>query len=68
MVVEYSREEELEKLVRELKTVKSSDWEFHDVNRPVYSTGKGLNRKVVEDLEIKVSSSPTSFMYFLSSA
>ncbi len=54
MVVEYSREEELERLVHELKTVKTSDWEFHDKDNSVYSTGKGLNKKVVEEIsEIK---------------
>jgi Fe-S cluster assembly protein SufB len=54
MEVELSKEEEIERLVESLKDSKSSDWEFHDKYNPIYSTGKGLNKSVVEEIsEIK---------------
>ena len=49
-----NKEEEIEKLLDGLKNSKSSDWEFRDRYNPIYSTGKGLNRAVVEEIsEIK---------------
>lgn len=54
MEVELTKEEEIERLVESLKGSKASDWEFHDKFSPVYSTGKGLNKSVVEEIsEIK---------------
>ena len=56
METEYSKEEEMEKLLEDLKksNVRKEDWEFHDNLQPVYSTGAGLNRKIVEEIsEIK---------------
>ncbi|MCW6168293.1 MAG: Fe-S cluster assembly protein SufB [Thermoplasmatales archaeon] len=46
----------MEKLIEDLKTsrTKQEDWEFHDPEHSVYSTGRGLNKKVVEEIsEIK---------------
>jgi Fe-S cluster assembly protein SufB len=52
--IDVRREEELDKLLSDLKTMKHSNYEFHDNMKPVYSTGKGLDRKVVEEIsEIK---------------
>ena len=54
MEVDFKRDEEMEKLVQDLKSVKRSEFEFHDANKPVYSTGKGLTRETVEEIsEIK---------------
>ena len=52
METEYSKEEEMEKLLEDLKksNVRKEDWEFHDNLQPVYSTGAGLNRKIVEEI------------------
>ena len=49
------KEEEIDRLVEGLKNINTSDWEFSDSGyKPVYSTGKGLNRAVVEEIsEIK---------------
>jgi len=52
--VRFEREKELEDLLGELKYASRSEFEFHDNSRPVYSTGKGLTRSVVEEIsEIK---------------
>ncbi len=55
MEVEVSKEEQIERLLEELKSIKGADWEFSDPVKPVYSTGRGgLTRKVVEEIsEIK---------------
>ena len=54
MEAEYNKDEEMERLLEDLKSVKSSDWEFHDSLKPLYSTGAGLNKQVVEEIsEIK---------------
>ncbi len=54
MEIDFKRDEEMEKLVQDLKSVKRSEFEFHDANKPVYSTGKGLTRETVEEIsEIK---------------
>ena len=56
MEVEYSKEEEMERLLEDLRksSVRKEDWEFHDNLKPVYSTGIGLNKSVVEEIsEIK---------------
>jgi len=54
MEVEYKNDDELEKLLNDLKNVKSEDFEFHDPDNSDYSTGKGLNREVVEEIsEVK---------------
>ena len=45
MEIDFKRDEEMEKLVQDLKSVKRSEFEFHDANKPVYSTGKGLTRE-----------------------
>ncbi len=50
MDVDFKKDEELEKLLRDLKDVKQSDYEFHDNIKPVYSTGKGLTRETVEEI------------------
>ncbi len=47
---DYNKDEEIEKLTESLKHSKKSDYEFYDKINPVYSTGKGLNRKVVEEI------------------
>ena len=56
MEAEYEKDAEMEKLIEDLKTsrAKQEDWEFHDPERSVYSTGRGLNKNVVEEIsEIK---------------
>jgi Fe-S cluster assembly protein SufB len=56
MEAEYEKDAEMEKLIEDLKTsrAKQEDWEFHDPESPVYSTGRGLNKNVVEEIsEIK---------------
>ncbi|MCL4328099.1 MAG: Fe-S cluster assembly protein SufB [Candidatus Thermoplasmatota archaeon] len=54
MDIDYKKDEELEKLVQDLKTIRRDEFEFHDNVKPVYSTGKGLTRQVVEEIsEIK---------------
>jgi len=56
METEYDKDAEMEKLLEDLKNsnAKQEDWEFHDPEHPVYSTGRGLNRQVVEEIsEIK---------------
>ncbi len=54
MEVEFQKDQEIEKLLSELKNIKQNDTEFHDNMKPTFSTGKGLNRKVVEEIsEIK---------------
>ncbi len=51
---DYSKDEEIEKLTESLKHSKKSDFEFYDKINPVYSTGKGLSSKIVEEIsEIK---------------
>ena len=47
-----SKDEEIEKLLESVKNItsKKSDWEFKDSFKPQYTTGKGLNRKVVEEI------------------
>ncbi|MCL5437914.1 MAG: Fe-S cluster assembly protein SufB [Candidatus Thermoplasmatota archaeon] len=51
---DFSKDEQLEKLVHDLKSVKRSEFEFHDNYKPTYSTGKGLTAKTVEEIsEIK---------------
>ncbi len=47
---DYSKDEEIEKLTESLKHSKKSDFEFYDKINPVYSTGKGLNEKVVNEI------------------
>ena len=47
---DYNKDEEIEKLTESLKHNKKSDFEFHDTINPVYSTGTGLNRKIVEEI------------------
>ena len=56
MEAEYEKDAEMEKLIEDLKTsrAKQEDWEFHDPESPVYSTGRALNKNVVEEIsEIK---------------
>ncbi|MCL4314343.1 MAG: Fe-S cluster assembly protein SufB [Candidatus Thermoplasmatota archaeon] len=54
MEIDYRKDEELEKLLKELKEIKQNDYEFHDNLKPVYTTGTGLNRSTVEEIsEIK---------------
>ncbi len=47
---DYNKDEEIEKLTESLKHSKKSDYEFYDTINPVYSTGRGLNKKVVEEI------------------
>ena len=54
METEYRNDDELEKLLSDLKNVKREDFEFHDPEASDYTTGKGLNKQVVEEIsEIK---------------
>ncbi|AAT43697.1 Fe-S cluster assembly protein SufB [Picrophilus oshimae] len=54
MVEEYSKDELIERLTEELKNNDKSAYEFRDNIKPVYSTGRGLTRKTVEEIsEIK---------------
>ncbi len=47
---DYDKDEEIERLTESLKNSKKSDFEFYDTIQPIYSTGKGLNRKTVEEI------------------
>ncbi len=56
MEIGYDKDAEMEKLLEDLKNsnAKQEDWEFHDPDHSVYSTGRGLNKQVVEEIsEIK---------------
>ncbi len=45
-----NKDEEIEKLMEDLKGKNTPNYEFHDNIKPIYSTGKGLNRQVVEEI------------------
>ncbi|WP_297217398.1 Fe-S cluster assembly protein SufB [Thermoplasma sp.] len=49
-----NKDEEIDRLINDLKSNGALDYGFHDNINPVYSTGKGLSRQVIEEIsEIK---------------